>query len=173
LPKYFFKEDILADFCVNTGIKVQKTYKKKVNISFSKESIAILFTCNKYSNLLKKQNNNVHQKFLDLLQNFGKEKFNFSGKLIQSWIDQYYKEDYDWLLSRIDEKYREDFLFNPNEDGISSEEELLVYATNQIEPLVELLKDKKSIDFPLEKNPQTVAKLVNLLLVQIAKEMDA
>ena len=174
IPKKFYNNDLISDFCFCLDLKTQTSRLQNYNETLSKEAISILFAYNKFTDISKDIESNeflTQSHLVQMLDSFGKEKFKFSGNLIHSWIDQYYKEDFNWLLSRIDDQYREDFLFDPNEDGISSEEELLEYATKQIEPLVELVKDKKSIGFPLEKNPQTVAKLVNIIRNEIAREM--
>jgi len=174
VPKKFLNDDLLFDFCSHVGIEEQFSIIKITNESLSKEAIAVLFTFNFHKNAktdFGSKNIVIQHKVTDILKNFGNEKFQFSGKLIHSIVEKQYKDDYDWLLNRIPANYKEDFLFDPTIEGINSESKLMEYATNCIDELAALVNDNL-IDFPLEKTPQTVAKLVNLLRTQIAKEMD-
>ncbi|QOP42661.1 hypothetical protein FJR45_01320 [Sulfurimonas sediminis] len=174
VPKKFLKNDLLFDFCSHVGIEKQFAAIKTTNESLSKEAVAVLFTFNFHKNAktdFGHRNILIQHKVTEILKNFGNEKFQFSGKLIQSIIDKHFKEDYAWLLNRIPDEYSEDFLFDSNKKGVETENELMEYATNFIDELTTLI-DQQLIDFPLEKTPQTVAKLVNILRTQIAKEMD-
>lgn len=174
VPKRFIKNDLLFDFCSHIGIEKQFSTIKITNESLSKEAIAVLFTFNFHKNAktdFGSKNIVIQHKVTDILKNFGNEKFQFSGKLIHTIAEKQYKDDYNWLLNRIPASYKEDFLFDPTIEGINSESELMEYATNFIDELSALVNNEL-IDFSLEKNPQTVAKLVNLLRIQIAKEMD-
>jgi len=173
LPKNFLDGDILKDFCKYTGLEQQKSKIKKSNESLSKEAISILFTYNYHKNVktdFGKKNAIIQNELVERIRVIGNEKFQFSGELIQNWVKNYFEDDYTWLLNRINPQDRKYFELDSLQKGVSTEIELMEYATNSIEQLASLVKPNL-IDFELSKHPQTVAKLVNKLRIQIASEL--
>ena len=173
IPRLFPDGDILQDFCLQTGIEIQKSRIKKSNESLSKEAISILFTYNYHKNVktdFGKKNAIIQNELVERIRVIGNEKFQFSGELIQNWVKNYFEDDYTWLLNRINPQDRKYFELDSLQKGVSTEIELMEYATNSIEQLASLVKPNL-IDFELSKHPQTVAKLVNKLRIQIASEL--
>ena len=173
IPSGFMDNDIIADFCHHTGIKKQYSTIKVANEAISKAAVSILFTFNFHKNVTTDygyKNYQIHYRIVEKLSSISGEKFKFAGSLIQSWIDDYYKEDYQWVLDRIPQGLSNDFLIDTKEEGVQSEIELMNYATNYIDELSSMVSSK-FIDFSLSKHPQTVARLVNAMRKQIASEM--
>ncbi|MGD9975477.1 MAG: hypothetical protein AB7S77_20645, partial [Desulfatirhabdiaceae bacterium] len=104
-----------------------------------------------------------------LLSHVGNNKFTFSNTFIQKMLEKK-KDDFVWIQNRIKDSLEEALAAN-DASGISNEQELMEYATNYIDDLVKLL-DTTLIPFELVKHPQTVAKLVDLLMRKIYNEMN-
>jgi len=173
LPKHFPDGDIMKDFCKHAKLQEQASSIEAVNESLSKEAISILFTYNYHHNVktdFGDKNVQIQNILVEKLRKIGNEKFQFSGKLIQRWIEEYFKEDYVWLLDRISSEFSEDFAINSTIEGIETEMELMEYSTKYIDKLTTLITSQ-TIDIGIEKNPQTVARLVNILRKEIVNEI--
>ncbi len=170
-PKQFLEGDILFDFTNKLSLKNQFSKIKLVNESISKEAISILFTYNFHKNAKKDfgtYNNMLNYKLVDIISSIGSTKFKFSGKFIMKAIEAN-KDDYEWIVNIMEREFAE-----TDEtlcaQGVETEYELMDYSTNYIDDLVKLLGNV-SITFELVKHPQTVAKLVNLLINEIYKKV--
>lgn len=164
----FPEGDILLDFTTRLGLQPQKSKIKIVNESISKEAISILFTYHFHDNSKINTGENHHllnYKLVELLRELGNEKFKFSGKFIQRAIAAN-QADYDWIVSIMSEDFKE----TPeslNSDGIDNEYELMDYSVKFIPKLVELAGDF-SKDLLIDESPQTVARLVNKIMLRLA-----
>ncbi len=173
LPKHFPDGDIMKDFCKHAKLQEQASSIEAVNESLSKEAISILFTYNYHHNVktdFGDKNVQIQNILVEKLRKIGNKKFQFSGKLIQRWIEEYFKEDYVWLLDRIGSEYSENFAINTTIEGTETEMELMEYSTEYIDELIAMITHK-SIAITIKKNPQTVAKLVNMIRMEIAEEI--
>jgi len=171
LPKYFPDGDIVKDFCKYTGLKEQESEIKRSNEAMSKAAVSILFTSNYYKNIRTNYGHldfSIQNILVEKLRTISDEKFQFSGELIQRWVEDHFTEDYAWLLDRIGKKYAKYFAIDPQKKGIATELELMEYATTYIDQLKEYI-DPASITFEIQKNPKTVALLVDILRKEIMK----
>ena len=174
-PEIFPKGDIVLDFCKRVNIKPTCAKVKVVNESLSMEAISILFTYHFHKGVKSDFGSKLHiinNNLVEKIRKIGNTKFKFSNKLIKNVIN-INRSDYEWIISRIGEDFREDFRENLNEDndiGISTENELMWFATESIDVLANMV-GSENINFKLEKHPQTVAKLVNLLMIKINRAL--
>lgn len=166
-PSTFPEGDILLDFCQKMNLKPSKSKVKVVNESISKEAVAILFTYHYHANAKTDfgvKSYTIQLKLVNLLRNIGTNKFRFSNQYIKRILDTFH-DDYTWIKNRMNESTDIEDM-----DGFSDEWELMEYGTNSINDLVKLL-DNVPIPFELVKHPQTVAKLVDLLMNKIYEDL--
>jgi len=166
-PINFPDGDIVLDFSEKLQLKPTKAKKKIVNKSLSLEAIAILFTYHFHKGVKSDFGKKLHFKnnaLIEKISTIGNTKFKFSKKLIQKIVAQH-EEDYKWINNRMQDSLTE--VLNESDNlGVSTETELMWIATEQIDQLVEML-GKENIRFELKKHPQTVAKLVDLLMMRV------
>lgn len=169
-PKKFPEGDILLDFTTRLGLQPQRSKVKVVNESISKEAISILFTYHFHENAktdFGSQHNTLNYQLVEWLRKIGSEKFKFSGKFIQRAIAAN-QEDYDWIVSVMGADFKE----TPetlSAEGVDSEHELMHYATQLIPNLVELAGDFAK-GLKLDDTPQTVARLVDKIMLRLAHD---
>lgn len=171
-PKTLVNQDIYSDFCEKIGLNyTSKNSAIRLNESLSKEAIAILFTHNFFNKIEKNLKYPIESQHILVkhLSHVGNNKFTFSNTFIQKMLEKK-KDDFVWIQNRIKDSLEEALAAN-DASGISNEQELMEYATNYIDDLVKLL-DTTLIPFELVKHPQTVAKLVDLLMRKIYNEMN-
>lgn len=171
-PSTFPEGDIVLDFCQKLNLKSSKSEIKVVNESISKESVSILFTYHFHANVKTDFGAKVHivqNRLVELLRGIGTNKFRFSNQYMANVLETF-KDDYAWIQNRIKDSLEEALDANDT-SGISNEHQLMEYSTNYIDDLVKLL-DTTPIPFELLKHPQTVAKLVDLLMRKIYNEMN-
>jgi len=171
-PSRFPNGDIVLDFCEQLEIKPVSSRRKVVNESLSKEAVSILFTYNFHANAKTDfggEKHKVQDGLVEAVRKIGSQKFQLSNQYVNKVLEEV-REDYAWILKRMDDSLDEWLNLNDT-SGISTERELMVYSTDYIDDLVQLIGDKP-IPFKLEKHPQTVAKLVDILAVKIYKELD-
>ncbi len=170
-PSAFPEGDIVLDFCQKMNLNPSRSKVKVVNESLSKEAVAILFTYHYHANAKTDFGAKVHTlqfRLVELLKNIGTNKFRFSNQYIKRILDTFH-DDYAWIKNRMNDSFNERIDIN-NDDGFSNEWELMDYSTNYIDDLVKLL-DNVLIPFELVKHPQTVAKLVDLLMNKIYEDL--
>jgi len=170
-PSAFPEGDILLDFCQKMNLKPSKSKVKVVNESISKEAVAILFTYNYHANAKTDFDTKTFMlqlRMVELLSKLGTNKFRFTNQYIANVLNTFH-DDYHWIQTRLGDLLDE---FTDVEDvsGFSNEWELMDYSTNYIDDLVKLL-DNVPIPFELVKHPQTVAKLVDLLMNKIYNDI--
>jgi hypothetical protein len=170
-PSAFEEGDILLDFCQKMNLKPSISKVKVVNESISKEAVAILFTYNYHANAKTDFDAKTYMlqlRMVELLRKLGTNKFRFTNQYIANVLNTFH-HDYHWIQTRLGDLLDE---FTDVEDvsGFSNEWELMEYATNSINDLVRLL-DNVPIPFELVKHPQTVAKLVDLLMNKIYNDI--
>ncbi len=173
LPFRFPQNDIMIDFCRQSGLKEQISSIKQSNESLSKEAVSILFTYNYHQNVhsdFKNQNFQIQNILVEKIRAIGTEKFLLSGKLVANWVTTHFEDDYHWTLNQVLPEERKYFTIDTSIQGISTSMELMMYATQYIDELVTLIGTPE-IPFVLEKTPQTVAKLVDFLKKQIQSEL--
>lgn len=169
-PKQFPEGDILLDFTTRLGLQPQRSKLKVVNESISKEAISILFTYHFHENAktdFGSHQNALNYQLVECLRKIGSEKFKFSGTFIQRAIAAN-QEDYDWIVSVMGEDFKE----TPESlsaEGVDSEHELMHYATQFIPNLVELAGEFAK-DLKLDDTPQTVARLVDKIMLRLAHD---
>ncbi len=171
-PKSFPEGDIVLDFCKRVDLKPTKAKIKVVNKSLSLEAISILFTYHFHKGVKSDFGKKLHLKnnvLVDKISMIGSSKFKFSNRLIRKIIDEN-AEDYGWIDKRMNGNLKEIFDTNDN-SGISTESELMWLATEHIDRLVEMVGGVDSIGFELKKHPQTVARLVDLLMIRIGNSI--
>jgi len=170
-PKTFPEGDIVLDFCEKLQIAPMNAKEKIVNESLSKEAISILFAYH-FHEMIKSDfgifKARVNYTLVEVLRPIGSSKFKFSKKLIKKVLDTH-REDYEWIQQRMQDTLEENININ-DQEGVTSERELMEYATFFIDDLVSLIGANK-VPFALIKHPQTVAKLVDLLAVKIYNEI--
>jgi len=170
-PKNFPDGDIVLDFCRHYNFKAIKSQKKVVNKSLSMEAISILFTYHFHKNVKTDFGLKVHKinnKLVELIRPIGKTKFKFHPQLIEEVVHNH-KDDYDWITTRLS-CLKKEYNEIDAKSGIKNEHELMWFSTDYIDDLYFLVKNK-DISFKKEKHPQTVAKLVDILMNQISKEL--
>ncbi|QOR37433.1 hypothetical protein HNO52_02075 [Billgrantia diversa] len=166
-PSLFPGGDIVKDFCDRLGFSVNESKADVVNESLSKEAISVLFTYNFHSGAktdFRKEQHYVHNRLVELISTIGNQKFQFSRKYIQSTLLAF-ESDYEWIKARMNDSLDEPLEAN-YDNGVSSEGELMRFSTKSIPALVSLLGNYV-IPFELKNDPQTVARLVNILAGQI------
>lgn len=171
-PKTFPDGDIVLDFCKKMNLPQIRAKQKVVNESISKEAVAILFTYYYHENAKTDFGTKIHMlqfRLVERLKSIGTNKFRFSNQYINKIIDTYH-DDYTWIQKRLNDPLDE-FLDMDDISGFSSEYEIMEYSTNYIDDLVMLLENI-SIPFERIKHPQTVAKLVDLLMIKIYEDME-
>ncbi|MDR8017920.1 hypothetical protein [Ectopseudomonas guguanensis] len=169
-PKQFPDGDILLDFTTRLGLQPQRSKIKVVNESITKEAISILFTYHFHENGKTDfgvRQNNLSFQLVELFRKIGSEKFKFSGQFIQRAIAAN-QEDYEWIVRVMGEDFKE----TPESlsaEGVDNEHELMHYATQFIPNLVELAGDFAK-DLKLDDTPQTVARLVDKIMLRLAHD---
>lgn len=163
----FENGDIVFDFCQKLGLKETFSDGVIVNESLSREAVSVLFTYHFH----KKTNSDfgdkkyvVINKFVDILKELSGGNFRFSSAYVKGVVECF-QDDYDWIKNRINDDFYEDIYLDDLE-GFSNEKDILLYSTRCIDYLVELLGDK-IIPFEVTCHPQTVAKLVDLVMQDI------
>lgn len=165
-PKNFPEGDILLDFTTRLDLQPQRSKIKVVNETISKEAISILFTYHFHENAktdFGARQNALNYQLVELFRTIGSEKFNFSGQFIKRAIAAN-QEDYDWIVSVMGEDFKE----TPESlsaEGVDNEHELMHYATQFIPNLVELAGEFAK-DLKLDDTPQTVARLVDKIMLR-------
>ncbi|MBD3842729.1 MAG: hypothetical protein IE909_12765 [Campylobacterales bacterium] len=170
-PANFPEGDIVLDFCQKLDLQPMRAKQKIVNESLSKEAVSILFVYHFHKRIKSDFGIfkvRVDYTLVEVLRPIGSSKLKFSGKLINKVLETY-REDYEWIQQRMQDSLKENIDVN-GQEGINNEHELMEYATLFINDLVNLV-GVDNVDFELVKNPQTVAKLVNLLAVKIYNEI--
>ena len=169
-PKIFPKGDITLDFCKRLDIKTDDKLALRSNDAISEEAIALLFANHKYGKQFDFSNKEmqINNKLIEEISIIGKKKFKFSPKLINDVLSKY-EADLKWIEDRMGLSLSED-TYELNQ-GITSEEELLIFSDSTLNQLKELI----GIDFlpieKLEKRPEDVAKLVDALKIKIASDL--
>ncbi len=169
-PKQFPEGDILLDFTTRLGLQPQRSKIKVVNESIAKEAISILFTYHFHENAktdFGERQYKLRYQLVELLRKIGSEKFKFSGQFIQRAIAAN-QEDYEWIVRVMGEDFKE----TPESlsaEGVDNEHELMHYATQFIPNLVELAGEFAK-DLKLDDTPQTVARLVDKIMLRLAHD---
>lgn len=169
-PQNFPNNDIVIDFCNRINANCDVLEKVSVNETVPKSTIAVLFCYHYHSK--SKSNFGLKKSSLDillveLLSNLKSDKFRFSGQFIWRAITAN-QEDYDWIVSVMGEEFKE----TPESlsaEGVDSEDELMHYAVQYIPNLVELAGDFAK-DLKLDDTPQTVARLVDKIMLRLAHD---
>lgn len=170
-PSTFPEGDIVLDFCQKLNLKPSKSDVQIVHESISKEAVSILFTYHFHANIKTNFGTKVRivqNRLVELLRKIGTNKFRFSNQYMAKVLETF-KDDYAWIQKRMNDSFDESLDSN-DVGGISNEQELMEYSTSYIDDLVKLL-DNVPIPFELVKHPQTVAKLVDLLMQKIYNDL--
>ncbi len=167
----FENGDIVFDFCQKLGLKETFSDGVIVNESLSREAVSVLFTYHFH----KKTNSDfgdkkyaVMNEFVEILRGLPGSGFRFSSAYVEDVVKQF-QNDYDWIKNRINDDFYED-IFLDDLEGFSNEKDILLYSTRCIDYLVELLGGE-SIPFEVVRHPQTVAKLVDLVMNDVYKKL--
>ena len=150
LYKFDSKKDIVIDFCQKFSIPFSTKNSLRVNESFSKEAVQIMFIYNrtlpdlvlpikigeKLINFLCGwiSSKNAIKKTLairSIIENIGSSKFKIHKNLIQKIIEKYI-DDIKWIEERIGENLLNEAT-NFQEDLIKSEEDLLNLSSETLE----------------------------------------
>lgn len=169
-PIKFPEGDILLDFTNRLGLKPQRSKIKVVNESISKEAISILLTYHFHENAKTNfglRQNEINYRLVEFLRKMGCEKFKFSGQFIQRAISEN-QEDYNWIVGVMSEDFKET-TESLSAEGVDNEYELMHYAVQFIPRLVELAGDFAK-DLKLDDTPQTVARLVDKIMIRLSHD---
>ena len=167
-PKKFPNGDVVKDFCQFWGINLSNRSPVKINVSFPKEIVSLIYTLRKYSHSDKIYFFHVY--FLtkliikDLLPDYEFTPFKISKEVIKPIVEANI-EDVRWMEKVLGEPLiDEEALKEPEPDWvIKKEEDLLTLPDEVIEALRDYTNYKLSNTKPM---PQQVAEM----LYQILKE---
>lgn len=170
LPASFPEGDIVLDFCNRLQLQPMRAKNKVVNEAISREAVSILFCYHYHQN--GKTDFGPHQAkvnhlLVEALRGIGSEKFRFSRALVRRVVEEF-RDDYEWMSQRL-EGFDSETEADGADDGFGSAEELLDYSTGCIGDLLGLV-DTREMNFALVNHPQTVARLVDLLAVQLHRK---
>ncbi|QHD50385.1 hypothetical protein [Vreelandella aquamarina] len=163
--------DIVLDFCKKLGLEDTYSDGKIFNESLSREAVAVLFTYHYHQKINSDFGDKkylVANEFVELLRGISGHSFKFSSKYYERVMLQF-ESDYSWIKKRISDDFYED-IYADDLEGFSDEKDILLYSTRCIDFLLSLLKNKV-VPFDVVDHPQTVAKLVDLIMVDIYKKM--
>lgn len=170
-PKNFPKGDILLDFSQRLNLESEESKQKKFNESLSLEAISILFTYHFHLKSKTQFGDEMHflnHQLVYLIRKIGNTPFRFSNEVIESVIGKY-SDDYRWIKVRMNDDFFEDSLSSPVQ--IKNKYELMNYSTNYINDLIDIIG---IVNLPsgliINNAPQDVAKLVDILMVQLQKK---
>jgi hypothetical protein len=168
--KDFPSGDIVLDFCHKLHLNTAKATKKSVNEALSQEAIAILFTYHYHKELKTDFGIKTHQlyhRLVEQLREFGTTRLRFSQELIDLVV-QDHLDDYTWIRERMSDALNEQ---DEASNGIGCETDLFNIAIHMIDSLVSLA-GVKHIRFELNKNSETVAKLIDTMMQRIAQTVE-
>jgi len=164
--KTFKNQDVVEDFCYRLNIDINKKNIYRINESISQEALSILYLLRKYSNETIKDSDKfrLDLKKVEILNRIDGKKLRFSNKLLEPILKRY-KDDIDWIESRLQEPIRDNL--GDDSNSISSESDLLDIKEETINKLYDAIGYKKRPKIDLN-NKEELAKYIDALLHQKA-----
>lgn len=124
-PDSLLAGDVVCDFCNRIGISIESKNISRENESISLEAIAFLFMFYKFGRDIGCVASLQNHKRAQELSTFGVRKFQYS-KLLSDQIRTKIADDIQWMENRLACSLSESIV--ENENGISSEEDLIAVA---------------------------------------------
>lgn len=134
-PARFPDNDVVLDFCNTFGIEISKDRIKRVNESFPKEIVSLLYIFRKYKNnvsLKPPQIQFLGESLKNLFQGLKLTKFRINSSLIKQIVDKNL-EDVRWIEERLGESLLDETI--EKIEGIKSEEDIMELRKDLIERL--------------------------------------
>ncbi|MEM4740166.1 MAG: hypothetical protein QXS63_03715 [Zestosphaera sp.] len=166
-PARFTDNDVVLDFCNTFGIEISKDRIKRVNESFPKEIVSLIYILRKYKkNILLEppQIQFLGESLKNLFQDLRLTKFRIDSSLIKPIIDKNF-EDIKWMEERLG-----DSLLNKNDkeiEGIKSEKDLMEYRKDLIERLMLYIED---LEPKIYYKPEEIADIIIKYFKKITEE---
>jgi hypothetical protein len=167
-PSRMHEGDVVKDFVYQiSGEEIPDSLIQRENESLSLESIALIFTMNKFGHVF-----NPHESFArscsefnDIMSKFGEQKFHFSDQLLKLVFDEH-KNDVAWIEKRLGMLFSELKVEGREHDIVINSERDLIEAAQRSASSFRVYSKKYFSSHDLK--PQGIANLIELLRVYVA-----
>lgn len=163
--KKFLDNCVVKDFCMRIGIELPPDQIRRLNESFSREAVSLIYIYRKFSHKFDFKPMPAREaiQLANAISLIGNTKFRISPALLKPVFHKH-KDDIDWIEARMGESLLEDLNELPTD--IRNEPDLMCIHPAVIDKLLEML-DGALPQTARGKGPQQIAQLVHALRLKL------